>query len=1481
MSWNRSDLQDSIVVVITCRLSLNVEAIGTPTGDPIEAKAVARVFGEKGIIIGSVKPNMGHTEAASGLVSLIKMVKALENRTIPPNIRFKTPNPNIPFKEAKLTVPLDPQPWPEGRLERISLNSFGVGGANAHAILESAKTFNAGPLYRETPEIPQLVLFTANTPKSLTKLVNNYKAWIEKNPDKVTDLAYTLARRREHLPHRAFAIVRDGVIESVSQPTNTKTMQKLNVVMVFTGQGAQWPQMGRELLQSNDIFKSSIHALDQRLQSATGSPYSIVEELQKPAKKSRLSSAEIAQPLCTAIQIALVDTLRAMGITPTAVVGHSSGEIAAGYASGAITFEEAIIAAHHRGAVTSKQERSGSMAAIGMGWSETEPYLVPNVNIACDNSSSSVTISGDSEAVQAVIADIQQEQPDKMTRLLQVNKAYHSYHMAEIGEDYLSLIGDVVVGKDPSALFFSSVTGGLLDRPLDATYWKDNLESPVRFREAITAIINHEVGKNALFLEIGPHAALSGPLRQIFTETSSPSPYVAAMLRGKNSVSSLLTAVGKLHCLGKSLDLERLFPDDKGTCLADLPTYPWNHEESYWYEPRVVREWRSRKFPYHDLLGLKLPESTDLEPSWRNMFHITNVPWIRDHRVGEDCIFPFAGYIALAGKAVEQISGIQAGFSVRNVRVSIALVLSEGKPTEMITTFRPLRLTHSLNSSWWEFTVASYNGHVWTKHCTGEVSALSSHLAAAEGSHPTELPRKVDVKKWYENLSKGGLDLGPSFQTLSTIETSTNSDNAAIGSVTNGRQGDEENYHVHPTVLDATIQIMGAAAVNGHTRKTKNWLPTSIDQFDVYRCGLDMVCNASAKLSSNYSVVGGGSCSADGVKVLSAKGIKMSLADGAISNQDGDTHAAARYEWGPHLDFLDIQKLLHVSADQSDKLRLLDDLGDLCMLLSKRRLGNSENLGNSETRPPHLQKYEGWLRSQISDVCSRLSSVLTTIDNDSISAKIEEIVAQLSGTPAASAARAIHQVCRSSSELISGYSFDSVIEEDLQSELLKFVYNLDISSFLKHLSHSNPNLRILEIGDNGLSSAAEVLKNLTRPEGQILCSKYTVTSSGFVSNKDQTLLFPNMEYVTLDINEDPDGQGFEGRPLYDLIIAKNTLHKTKSLHGSLRNLKKLLRPDGRLIVQDLNPSAKWLNYVFGLQAAWWAGAADGRGQEPYVTADRWHTELASLGYGEVEATVFDADRQQPLTATLVVRGSPPSKFLDKKITILCPDVVQEEGRRLSLLIGQLEQQGYRVTKCTLSDCPPPGQDIISLLDLDQPFFTGLDEARFQAFKVFVLSLNDCTGLFWVTQCSQIGCEDPRFGSIFGLSRVLRSEMIADFATCEVESLDSITDPTTTAYIIQLLERFQHRHGNDSAEERTLTPDYEWAIRDNQVYVGRFHPFSLRHELLESGYGDKAILDVETPGRINSLHWVRQPREALKPGEVEVQVHSAGLNFRVG
>lgn len=299
-------------------------------GDPIETEAIARVFRDSGgIHIGSVKPNLGHGEAVSGLTAVLKAVLALKYRTIPPQIKCIPLTTKIPFEENQLIVPTEPTPWPEGRLNRVSVNSFGVGGANAHVIIDGYHQSTEMPLSGMI-DAPQLLTYSANNAQSLEDLVAQYQTYLEHLPinTSLSNIAYTLARRREHLPFRGFTV---GTVDQPGTPILNKSPTSTKVpslVMVFTGQGAQWARMGSDLLRSNSVFRDTIKSLDGHLQQLgiLAPAWTLGEELIKSARVSRMNEAEFSQPLCTALQIALVDTLAFVGVKAAAVVGHSSGK---------------------------------------------------------------------------------------------------------------------------------------------------------------------------------------------------------------------------------------------------------------------------------------------------------------------------------------------------------------------------------------------------------------------------------------------------------------------------------------------------------------------------------------------------------------------------------------------------------------------------------------------------------------------------------------------------------------------------------------------------------------------------------------------------------------------------------------------------------------------------------------------------------------------------------------------------------------------------------------------------------------------------------------------------------------------------------------------------------------------------------------------------------------------------------------------------
>ena len=1426
---------------------------GTPVGDPIEASAVGRVFGRSGVYIGSIKPNFGHTEGASGLLSVIKTVLVLENRTIPPNIKFLRPNPAIPFESAKLTVPTEPTPWPSDRLDRVSVNSFGVGGTNAHAVIDSSTNFTSANVSQGIPDEPQLLLFSANSQKALTKMINNYRDFAETKPESFRDLAYTLANKREHLSHRSFAIATKGSFGTTSPME--KTAKPPAVIMVFTGQGAQWPQMGRVLLDSNPTFLNSIRRLDDHLQAMYehAPDWKIEAELRKRGKKSRIHAAEFSQPLCTALQIALVDTLAALGVQPDAVIGHSSGEIAGAYAAGALTAEEAISTALHRGAATNLQKLPGSMAAVGMSWKTTEKYLVAGVSIACDNSPKSVTISGDFDKVEAVLANIQKQQPDVPVRKLQTDQAYHSHLMSDIGGYYHSLLENKINETEPNIMIFSSVTGGLLDQSitLGSRYWQQNLECPVLFRAAFSSILQHPIGQNCVFVEIGPHSALAGPLRQNLAQESTSRPYTSALIRNHNCMESLLSTVGKLYTLQVPIDLEALIPT--GSCLSDLPPYPWDHEESYWYETRLSKDYRQRKYSHHDLLGARIVESTDYEPSWRSVFHLNTAPWVRDHKIGDDIVFPFAGYLAMAGEAVRQVTGIGETYQLRHVIVNTALVVPEGKPTEMITTFRPYRLTDTLNSKWWEFSISSHNGHNWTRHCTGEAMAQSEPLVSSP--RPKDHPRKIEARKWFDNLRQAGLDLGPAFRNVGDISAATTSQQAT-GKVLIKRQAEPNKYHIHPTAVDSALQLIGIAYTNGESRKFQNRLPTSCDSFRVSHCNTDLVVSVKTELTAG-SVVAGAEGIADGVAVLGISGLKLSAVDKSDSTERNNTHAAARQEWGPDIDFLNVKDLFKPSAVYSMYAPSVERLARLCMFHSRRCLMEST------VETSDICKLRQWINNQTN---SPDGSPFSSLDIEAISGSINGLVDDLAETPASSAAITLQKVCRNIGAMCSdsSASWEDVFANETIAELFRFATDCDTLLFIQRLAHCKPNLRVLEIGSWKSAPSRDILEHLTLPNGQTTCSKYTFTSKGFISAQENQTRFPNMEYHTLDINADPLEQGFEGHQ-YDLVIASNILHTTRNIGIVLRNVRTLLHPAGHLLLQELDQASKWIHYVFSTQPESRYGPGERTPCGSLTDFKKLQNELVAAGYEDPDAVLQVSGEASQLSGVLIVRPS-MTYSSKKRVSLLCRDITTNPGP----LLLELEKQGYQVVRCTIHEPPPSGQDVVALLDKDGPFFEHMDSTGFESFKTFLHSL-DNSGVFWVTQLSQMHCQDPRYAQAIGTARTIRSEMLINFGTCEVDDIAS-----SAAQIVQVYKKFQKRDTNDS-----LLPDFEYCIHDGVINVGRFYPFALADDLLFSEPNDRAILEIEVPGRPSTLYWTRSPAPPpLQPDDVEVEIYAVGLNFRV-
>ncbi|KAI0898853.1 hypothetical protein F4806DRAFT_493360 [Annulohypoxylon nitens] len=1465
---------------------------GTSVGDPIETSAVGEVFGQSGVYIGSVKPNVGHCEGSAGLASLIKAVLALENKTIPPNIKFSTPNPKIPFREKRLTVPTKPTPFPAHKAERVSVNSFGIGGSNAHVILESFPDTELSRGFAHTARRPELLILSANTQNSLKTQIELFQEYVSQHPSAIRDVAYTLALRRERLPHRAYMVMSgDKLLETSSMVKTPGKLSRRKVTMVFTGQGSQWAEMGKGLFITSSEFREDIHLMDDVLRHCAKPPrWTLEAEILKPFEISGINKAELAQPMCTALQIAMFRQLKRLGVIPTAVVGHSSGEIAAAYAAGLISLEFAVKAAYYRGLVSSKSTtRDGSMAAIGLGAKEVARLLPEGVVVACENSPHSTTISGDRALVEQTVSTIKAVKPDVFARMLKVDMAYHSHHMDPLAKDYLHMLrqeknpSDSGAGLRRRSIFMSSVTAKVIDNPTDLgpEYWVANLVSPVRFRTAVKNLFELR-GDSDVLLEIGPHGALAGPLRQICTAGSWQCNYVAAQNRGSDSAVSLLAALGRLFQENVTIDFAPLFSG--GRVVPGLPSYAWDRSgQSFWHESRLSTAWRQRKYPHHCVLGVRDPQSPDAEPLWRNILHLDDAPWLVDHKVSQDIIFPFAGYVATAGEAIRQVAGADPGSSyhIRHLVVRTALVLTDSKPVEIVTTLRQKRLTDNDESQWYEFNITSYSGSAWIKHCTGEVK----HVEGPSSSSwtPEGLPRKLPGKTFYDTMERNGFIYGPEFQTLSDIAAST-TEQAAEATMIDKHNHVSQPFSLHPAAIDGCLQLLMIAATRGLCRNFDGLaVPTSIEELTISRGAAEMYAHAWTKKGDlrfgEVELVAGGHVA------LKMRGLQLTpLEDDDVATESIDKHAAAHVQWLPDFDFVDHRSLFAAPKPHRAHLSMQQELAFLCMVQEL------EAVEGIQPCQPHFAKLRDWMKKEVQDAAVGTSSFplvenparLLQLSSDEQKKMIDSHLAILEKGYHSALSVGLKRVLDHAAEIFAGTR--ETLDVLMQGNLLAEIYNhtsFGYGDFVRLLSNTRPNLRILEVGAGTGGTTELILRGLVDEGGFPIYSVYTFTdvSSGFlVKARERFSYAPNMEYKVLDISKSPADQGFKigEKESYDLILAANVVHATPFITETLGNIKSLLKPDGMLVLTELLPTLRTANYMFGHFAGWWLGEADARPANPLIPVERWNKELQIAGFAGVDSFVADDEAPYNQIVTIVSRPESMESPPPKQVTLLCEN---EESNVAKSLMTSLKSSGWEVTPCRLTSTPPAEQDIISCLNLESDWFNNLTKDNFSSLQKFAKAVEQ-QKILWLARPVQIRCTDPRPATFIGAARSLRAEAVPGLCTLEINA----NEPQFADLVLQVFNKVRAQE-----DIGTLGPDREFAVENSQICIPRYHPFFLTDRLKENNglqaqkpaaENTRTALNVGKTGSMETLHWIDEPLPAALPADhVEIETRAVGLNFR--
>jgi len=703
--------------------------------------------------------------------------------------------------------------------------------------------------------------------------------------------------------------------------------------------------------------------------------------------------------------------------------------------------------------------------------------------------------------------------------------------MRQVAPLYEELMNNKINASDPTIPFYSSVTCKKVEsgQELEPKYWVNNLVSPVHFSTAVSQI-SQESGRKT-FVEIGPHSALAGPVRQMLKAAkSADSEYLSVLTRGGNSHADLLSAVGQLWSAGQPVDLAPVVGEEV-RFLVDLPLYPWHYEEPLWHESRLAREWRHRKFPHHDILGSRILETTDANPGWRNMLRLETVPWIKEHEVDGDIVFPGVGYVAMAGEAVRQLTnGAATDFTVRRVHIKAALILVQDTATEVVTQLQRVPLTHAADSAWYSFSISSYqNGH-WLKHAFGQVSAGAEFPHEAPKLAP--LPRAVSRKAWSRKRRALGLEYGPRFQGLKDV-TAHPVEPTLVAHMTNDVREGESRYAIHPATLDLVPQAMVMALANGLTRRfDRVAVPTYIGYMYVRpppESSADMTMEA--RVGDVVAVSDG-----DGQVVVAAKDLQLSVISEAAEVNDGggrggarDPHAAVELEWKQDINLMDVAALIRPGKDRREVHALLDRFANLAMHGAAERLRAVEPPSDR----PHLAQYRAWLKGH----CEALPIEEESQDT------IDSLYAQLQETDARAAATAVHRIATHCESILCGTTDELalLLEDDVLHRLYDLMQSSDYSAFLDLVAHRRPHLRVLEIGAGTGGTTATVLPALASAYGERMYLSYTYTdvSSGFFpAAKERFKSYEAVQYAVLDISKDPLAQGFDAES-FDLVIASN------------------------------------------------------------------------------------------------------------------------------------------------------------------------------------------------------------------------------------------------------------------------------------------------------------------------------------------------------
>ncbi|MGI5170349.1 SDR family NAD(P)-dependent oxidoreductase [Spirillospora sp. CA-253888] len=1283
---------------------LEAHGTGTPVGDPIEAHAIGRALGAGRaagpLPIGSVKSNLGHLEPASGMAGLFKALLVLRHGLIPASLHADPPSPDIDFAGLNLAVAAAAEPIADVRRPVVGVNSFGFGGANAHVLL----TLPPGPATRDVqdppapgrqvaalsaagtdavesgapshPVVPSQraphedapepqalpVLVTAKTADAAAQAAARLADRLEEaSPQELYDIAYTSCFRRGRHPHRVAVLAGrpDEAADRLRSAAVTGAAGDGRVALVFSGNGSQWAGMGADLLAGDAVFRAAVQEVDAALEPHLG--WSVAAEMALPPDEWRLSATEVAQPMLFAVQVGLVHMLRARGVEPAAVVGHSVGEVAAAHAAGILTLTDAARVLAERSRAQAPTAGKGRMAALGLPCAQAEDLLTgfPGIEIAAVNTAGHVTVSGPPDQMDLLADEAARTQA--VFRDLELDYAFHSAAM----DDARDALVTALAGLEPAAghvPFVSTLTGGPVPgTELGADYWARTVREPVRFAAAVDTLLDqgHE-----LLVEIGPQPVLRPYLRRVIGarrgggangRTGAGAVALATLRHGDDDIDgarALDTAAAALIAAGAEVDWDRYFPRPGRT--VPLPAYPWQREHHWSGGPgHWVRSLGDGRLD-HPLLGERLPV---LEPTWHGRLEPVMAPWLADHRLGGSVVMPATGLVEMllsAGRLA-----FDAPAEMRHLEIMRPLVVPWGDEGSV-------QVQTSLSTQDGSATVAGVEEGVRApvQYVRADVRRLLRPRPAPVDVTAVRdrLGERTDGEEHYALTERFGLRYGPAFQALTGLH---HGEDEVLAAYRHDPGADRyaDRYQVHPALLDAALQA-GIPLVTDLLADGRGYLPARMDAVRVWErpgtTGLVHVrCRSRTQTEVCWDIT---VTDDDGTVTAEIEGCRLRRFDGRqrlpLSRHHAELRAAPRPDepaapsplpptgqiLAEAAGRIDAQRAAWHRLDYGRSAAQALELGGhhlaaalRGMLAAPEEPFDLDDLAAAGVRAAHRKLVE---------------MMAPTLEGQGLLATVEPGRWRLTGDGAVDeamtrrkildnphhiieaslltrVARRLPQILRGTCDPLELLVPDGAMDDFEQfydlAPIMRF-HNRVAQELLRRMVAHWPGdrpLRVVEVGAGTGGLTAALLPLLPAERTRYL---YTDISSFFFNRAQKRFAAHDfVEYRTLDLNADLAEQGF-APGAFDLVVAGNALHTAGDLTAALERVSALLAPGGRLLAVE-GHSPEMLSMPFGVLDSFW-NVADPhlRPGSLLLPRDQWEPLLRRCGFAEVE---FTGDDREP------------------------------------------------------------------------------------------------------------------------------------------------------------------------------------------------------------------------------------------------------------